>query len=344
MVEPNNIKKDKFWREHVIFLQELPSDITLKVMGNKNIPENNTIRKDLLNILNHILDTALTPRQAFVLRMKYGIGGSEHTYAAIGKHLNLTVERCRQLYMRGMQLIRLHLQNFGIYGVNDIVNGKCSSRTLKIRPTIWHMPYYKTASLYCGKNLTYSDRIACDRSEVTCMQCHILYNRNLITQYLKQWKAINGIPVSSEYRKVAEALGLRLCIRMYEHIPLREENKYEKETLCSDRDGLKTILNRLYTTPYTLGKELFITIFKQVNTADKLFKDSVEEYRGFVMIIDITKYEPTVQVFIYDMIYSDPRKVGNFKFTKDNLTKVLNWVVFKQKFSDNNCKKFLAKI
>jgi DNA-binding CsgD family transcriptional regulator len=49
---------------------------------------------------------SLSPRQALVLRMRYGIGCEEHTYEEIGDKFDLTKERIRQIEAKALRHLK----------------------------------------------------------------------------------------------------------------------------------------------------------------------------------------------------------------------------------------------
>lgn len=49
---------------------------------------------------------ALTPLQAKVVRLKFGIGGESHTYDQIGKEIGVTSERVRQIVLKSLGKMR----------------------------------------------------------------------------------------------------------------------------------------------------------------------------------------------------------------------------------------------
>jgi RNA polymerase primary sigma factor len=52
--------------------------------------------KEKAEVVSEMLDS-LTPREARVLRMRFGIGCDEHTLEEVGKKLDVTRERIRQM-------------------------------------------------------------------------------------------------------------------------------------------------------------------------------------------------------------------------------------------------------
>ena len=69
-------------------------------------PEEHILHVDRKDSLDRILDT-LTSREAFVLRMRFGlIDGDEHTLAAIGRKLGISRERVRQIEEEAIRKLR----------------------------------------------------------------------------------------------------------------------------------------------------------------------------------------------------------------------------------------------
>ena len=58
--------------------------------------------KEKAQVVGEMLDS-LTPREARVLRMRFGIGCEEHTLEEAGKKLNVTKERIRQMESKAMR-------------------------------------------------------------------------------------------------------------------------------------------------------------------------------------------------------------------------------------------------
>ena len=64
--------------------------------------ERNNVTEHILRVLN-----TLTPREAEVIRMRFGIGvDRNHTLEEVGKHLSITRERVRQIEVKAMRKLR----------------------------------------------------------------------------------------------------------------------------------------------------------------------------------------------------------------------------------------------
>ncbi len=68
-------------------------------------PDEDLEEKEKTELVGEILDT-LTPREARVLRMRFGIGCAEHTLEEVGKKLNVTRERIRQMEDKAMRKMK----------------------------------------------------------------------------------------------------------------------------------------------------------------------------------------------------------------------------------------------
>ena len=74
-------------------------------------PEETMERDQLRATLDEALDT-LTPREAKVLRMRFGIGvGTDHTLEEIGNQFEVTRERIRQIEAKALQKLRSNLKS-----------------------------------------------------------------------------------------------------------------------------------------------------------------------------------------------------------------------------------------
>jgi len=91
--------------------QEEKSEKTLKEFlqdTEKLTPHDEMEKKDLSEIVNKVLST-LTPREEKILKMRFGIGGDEHTLEETGNDLKLTRERIRQIEIKALRKLR-HLK------------------------------------------------------------------------------------------------------------------------------------------------------------------------------------------------------------------------------------------
>lgn len=71
-----------------------------------NTPEDNATNSEMREIMESVLNT-LTPREAMVLRMRYGFDGEQpQTLEEVGKKLKLTRERIRQIESKAMRKLR----------------------------------------------------------------------------------------------------------------------------------------------------------------------------------------------------------------------------------------------
>ena len=68
-------------------------------------PEEAMEEKDIQNLIEEQLSSIL-PREAKVLRMRYGIGCPEHTLEEIGRSLDVTRERIRQIEIGAMRKLK----------------------------------------------------------------------------------------------------------------------------------------------------------------------------------------------------------------------------------------------
>jgi RNA polymerase sigma factor (sigma-70 family) len=79
-------------------------------------PEEELFKKEMVTVVAGVLDT-LSPRAIRVLRMRFGIGlDSDHTLEEVGKTLDLTKERIRQIEVKGLRTLR-HPDRVDILGV-----------------------------------------------------------------------------------------------------------------------------------------------------------------------------------------------------------------------------------
>ena len=65
-------------------------------------PDEELEEKEKAELVGEMLDT-LTPREARVLRMRFGIGCDEHTLEEVGKKFRVTKERIRQMEAKAMR-------------------------------------------------------------------------------------------------------------------------------------------------------------------------------------------------------------------------------------------------
>jgi RNA polymerase sigma factor (sigma-70 family) len=68
-------------------------------------PEKELEDKETADVVNEMLDT-LTPREAKVLRMRFGIGCAEHTLEEAGLVYDVTKERIRQIEAKAMRKMK----------------------------------------------------------------------------------------------------------------------------------------------------------------------------------------------------------------------------------------------
>ena len=61
--------------------------------------------KEKAQVVGEMLDS-LTPREARVLRMRFGIGCDEHTLEEVGKKLDVTSERIRQMEVKALRKMK----------------------------------------------------------------------------------------------------------------------------------------------------------------------------------------------------------------------------------------------
>ena len=80
-------------------------------------PLESATNANLLNATNEILKS-LTPREAKVLRMRFGVGmNTDHTLEEVGKQFDVTRERIRQIEAKALRKLRHpsrseHLKSF----------------------------------------------------------------------------------------------------------------------------------------------------------------------------------------------------------------------------------------
>ena len=68
-------------------------------------PDEAVLKHEMVSVVEEQLES-LSPRQALVLRMRYGIGCEEHTYEEIGDKFDLTKERIRQIEARALRHLK----------------------------------------------------------------------------------------------------------------------------------------------------------------------------------------------------------------------------------------------
>ena len=79
-------------------------------------PEEEFFKKEMVSVVADVLDT-LSPRAIRVLRMRFGIGlDSDYTLEEVGRTLDVTKERIRQIEAVGLRLLR-HPNRVDILGV-----------------------------------------------------------------------------------------------------------------------------------------------------------------------------------------------------------------------------------
>ena len=67
--------------------------------------EDAVLKQEMVTVVEEQLES-LSPRQALVLRMRYGIGCEEHTFEEIGEKFDLTRERIRQIEAKALRLLK----------------------------------------------------------------------------------------------------------------------------------------------------------------------------------------------------------------------------------------------
>ena len=79
-------------------------------------PEEELFKKEMATVVADVLDT-LSPRAIRVLRMRFGIGlDSDYTLEEVGKTLDLTRERIRQIEVKGIRSLK-HPNRVDMLGV-----------------------------------------------------------------------------------------------------------------------------------------------------------------------------------------------------------------------------------
>jgi RNA polymerase primary sigma factor len=69
-------------------------------------PGENAMKQSLREAAERVMST-LTTREEKIVRMRFGIGyEDEHTLEEVGRHINLTRERIRQIEFRALQKLR----------------------------------------------------------------------------------------------------------------------------------------------------------------------------------------------------------------------------------------------
>ena len=69
-------------------------------------PADAAMHASMRSVINEVLDS-LSPREAKVMRMRYGIGmASDHTLEEVGAHFNVTRERIRQIETKALTMLR----------------------------------------------------------------------------------------------------------------------------------------------------------------------------------------------------------------------------------------------
>ncbi len=75
--------------------------------GNMTSPQDSAVKENLEEVTRFVLDT-LTPREAKVLRMRFGIDmNTDHTLEEVGKQFDVTRERIRQIEAKALKKLRL---------------------------------------------------------------------------------------------------------------------------------------------------------------------------------------------------------------------------------------------
>lgn len=68
-------------------------------------PDEAVLKQEMVSVVEEQLES-LSPRQALILRMRYGIGCEEHTFEEIGDKFELTRERVRQIEAKALRLLK----------------------------------------------------------------------------------------------------------------------------------------------------------------------------------------------------------------------------------------------
>jgi RNA polymerase primary sigma factor len=70
-------------------------------------PTDAAVNAAIREVVEELLDTGLTPREAKVLRMRFGIGmNTDHTLEEVGKQFDVTRERIRQIEAKALRKLR----------------------------------------------------------------------------------------------------------------------------------------------------------------------------------------------------------------------------------------------
>lgn len=87
--------------------------------GSIEIPEEAATSESLKNAINSVLDD-MPPREAQVLRMRFGIGmTSDHTLEEVGRQFGVTRERIRQIEAKALRKLRHPCRSAGLKGFLD---------------------------------------------------------------------------------------------------------------------------------------------------------------------------------------------------------------------------------
>ena len=74
---------------------------------NVTAPADAAVNAAIREVVEELLDNGLTPREAKVLRMRFGIGmNTDHTLEEVGKQFDVTRERIRQIEAKALRKLR----------------------------------------------------------------------------------------------------------------------------------------------------------------------------------------------------------------------------------------------
>jgi RNA polymerase sigma factor (sigma-70 family) len=68
-------------------------------------PDEAVLKQEMVSVVEEQLES-LSPRQALILRMRYGIGCEEHTFEEIGEKFDVSKERIRQIEAKALRLLK----------------------------------------------------------------------------------------------------------------------------------------------------------------------------------------------------------------------------------------------
>ena len=83
------------------------------VIGNEFNLEETIIKSDQLSEMYELLQNTLTERERTIIELRYGLGNNKiHTLKEIGKKLNITRERVRQIEKKSISKLKKYLEDY----------------------------------------------------------------------------------------------------------------------------------------------------------------------------------------------------------------------------------------